>query len=61
MNWLILKEINMNISNEHLIPMPVLDIGDKLKNTRITESEKFQLRGRVFAIKEYCEKVLKNT
>jgi len=51
----------MNISNEHLIPMPVLDIGDKLKNTRITESEKFQLRGRVFAIKEYCEKVLKNT
>ena len=44
--------------DEHLIPLPVLDIGNKLKASKHV-NETANLRLRIEKIKEYCEFILK--
>jgi len=46
------------MSDDHLVPQPIKDIGDKLQG-KVSSNEKFVLVGRLNAIIKYCEMVLR--
>lgn len=47
------------MNDDHLLPQPIKDIGQKLVDGKISQNERFFIIARLEAIKVYCENILR--